>query len=327
MTRLERIYRIDQMLQDRKIVPRDVFLETLEVSLATFKRDLEYMRDRFHAPVEWDREAGGYRFSHDHNRTGPRYQLPGLWFNQQEATALATMQHLLASLDQGALLAPHIEPLMARIDAILGAGDTSSKELRKRIKVIAHHSRKADSASFADVGYALLQRRQITICYYARSRDETTERTVSPQRLVHYQANWYLDGYCHMKKALRTFALDGISRLQLCDERAIEIPARELDEHLTAGYGIFSGKTVQKARLRFSAERARWVAAENWHGQQNGIFEADGSYLLEVPYSDDRELLLDVLRHGGHVEVLSPPQLRRKVAQAHNEGASINRQA
>ena len=325
MTRLERIYRIDQMLQDRGIVPRDIFLETLEVSLATFKRDLEYMRDRFNAPVEWDRDAGGYRFSHNPKAAGPRYQLPGLWFNQQEATALATMRHLLESLDQGALLSPHIEPLMARIDAILGTGDMSSRELRKRIKVIGLHSRKTDSGFFSDVGYALLQRRQIEIRYYARSRDETSERRVSPQRLVHYQANWYLDGYCHLKKGLRTFALDGISRLQIRDDRAVEIAVRELDEHLAAGYGIFSGKTIQRARLRFSAERARWVSAESWHGQQKGAFEPDGRYLLEVPYSDDRELLLDILRHGGHVEVLSPPQLRRKVAEAHLDGARLNR--
>ena len=62
MDRTERLYRIDRLLNDRKVVPIGEFLDELEVSLATFKRDLEYLRDRFNAPVVWDRDAGGYRF-------------------------------------------------------------------------------------------------------------------------------------------------------------------------------------------------------------------------------------------------------------------------
>src|SRR4051794_1930787 len=62
MNRLERFYKIDQLLQERTVVPRDAFLHELEISLATFKRDLEYMRDRFNSPVIWDGAAGGYRY-------------------------------------------------------------------------------------------------------------------------------------------------------------------------------------------------------------------------------------------------------------------------
>jgi len=45
MDRSERFHRIDLLLNERGVVPREVFLQELEVSLATFKRDLEYMRD------------------------------------------------------------------------------------------------------------------------------------------------------------------------------------------------------------------------------------------------------------------------------------------
>ena len=50
-----------------------------------------------------------------------------------------------------------------------------------------------------------------------------------------------------------------------------------------------------------------------WQAQQEGAFEKDGSYLLEVPYHDDRELVMDVLRHGAEVEVLAPADLRKAV--------------
>jgi predicted DNA-binding transcriptional regulator YafY len=62
MDRLERFYKIDHLLQARKVVPLHSLQEELEVSPATLKRDLEYMRSRFNAPIIWDRVACGYRF-------------------------------------------------------------------------------------------------------------------------------------------------------------------------------------------------------------------------------------------------------------------------
>lgn len=107
MDRSERFYRIDELLSERGVVTRDAFLEELEVSPATFKCALEYMRDRYNAPVVWDADAGGYRFDKQPGAR-PRYELPGLWFSESEALALLTMEHLLSSLDEGGLIGPHI---------------------------------------------------------------------------------------------------------------------------------------------------------------------------------------------------------------------------
>src|SRR5213594_50468 len=91
MERLERFYKIDQLLKDRKAVSFSALQSSLGVSAATLKRDLEYMRERFNAPIEWDRETNGYRFGKP--RSGPRYELPGLWFNAGEAYALLSMTY------------------------------------------------------------------------------------------------------------------------------------------------------------------------------------------------------------------------------------------
>lgn len=89
MERLERFYRIDRLLKERAPVPFSALMQALEVSRATLKRDLDYMRDRFNAPIEYDRAARGYRFGA--RRAGPRYELPGLWFSADEAHALLTI--------------------------------------------------------------------------------------------------------------------------------------------------------------------------------------------------------------------------------------------
>jgi predicted DNA-binding transcriptional regulator YafY len=98
--------------------------------------------------------------------------------------------------------------------------------------------------------------------------------------------------------------------------KAIDVPEAELDELLGSGYGIFAGRDVTWAKLKFSPVAARWVASESWHPKQRGGYEADGSYVLEIPYSDHRELLRDILKHGPDVEVLAPASLREVVRSA-----------
>jgi predicted DNA-binding transcriptional regulator YafY len=324
MDRLERFYVIDQLLNERGVVPRAAILDRLEISLATFKRDLEYMRDRFNAPVVWDRERGGYRYD-GAARPGRKFELPGLWFSEREAFALATMRHLLAALDPGGLIGPQLAPLQARLDAILGLGEATAGELRKRIRIIPIGSRRMTLDHFSTVGAALIKRLRLRVTYRARSTNETTEREVSPQRLVHYRDNWYLDGWCHLRNGLRSFAVDSIAAAAMLDKPARDVAERTLDAWVDAGYGIFSGENVTWARLRFSAERARWVATEAWHPQQRGSVDGEGRYLLELPYADDRELVQDILRHGGEVEVLAPPELRRKLRAEHQRAARLNR--
>jgi predicted DNA-binding transcriptional regulator YafY len=132
---------------------------------------------------------------------------------------------------------------------------------------------------------------------------------------VHYRENWYCDAWCHLRQDVRSFAVDAIQSAQPLDQKAKSVPDRELDEVLAAGYGIFSGRKTIWAKLRFTPERARWVSAEQWHPQQKGRSERDGSYLLELPFSDHRELAMDILRHGPHVEVLEPASLREAVKE------------
>lgn len=316
MNRLERFYKIDQLLQDRKVIARDDFLTLLEVSLATFKRDLEYMRDRFNAPVIYDSELRGYRYENTTSNKS-KFSLPGLWFNEQEIFALITMQQLLENLDQGSIIGPHIKPFLSRLDAIIGEGESSSREIRKRIKLIEMGRRVQGNHFFSEVGVALLKRKRIEIQYYARAKNEITLREISPQRLIHYRDNWYLDAWCHLREGLRGFSLDGIRAITSVNKKATEVSIKSLDQFLATSYGIFAGESKHVAKLKFTPERARWVAAELWHPEQRGSFDESGAYILEFPYSDDRELLLDIAKHGAAVEVLSPKVLRDKVRKEH----------
>jgi predicted DNA-binding transcriptional regulator YafY len=311
MDRTERFYRIQQLLRQNRVVPASTFLRDLEISLATFKRDLEYMRSRLNTPIVWDRDLNGYRY----DRAMPVQELPGLWFTDTEIYALLTMERLLQGLEPG-LLGPHVAPLLERLKAAIGSGAHPAEEIHKRIRILHLAKRMLPPQYFQLAAGAVLQRHRLRITYYSRARDEVTQRDLSPQRLVHYRENWYLDAWCHLREDIRSFAVDAIRDAHLLDEPALEVSDEQLDAVLSSGYGIFSGRDVRWARLRFSPHRARWVAAEQWHPQQRARTEPDGSYVLELPYSDARELIMDILKHGAEIEVLEPPQLRQEVADA-----------
>jgi predicted DNA-binding transcriptional regulator YafY len=318
MDRLERFYKIDQLLKERKVVSFALFREKLGMSRASVKRDLEYMRERFNAPIEYHRSLNGYRFGKP--RSGPRYELPGLWFNAAEVQALLTTLQLLTSLQPG-LLDRQVSPLVERLRAILGSGDHSWKEVLKRIRIFLPERREGKAAHFSVVAAALLKRSRVWIRHYNRKEDSETEREISPQRLAYYRDNWYVDGYCHVREDLRSFAVDAIREAVMRDTRAKEVSDAELDKYLGSGFGIFAGSKVQWATLKFSPEAARWVSAQNWHPEQRVRVEKDGTYVLEVPYAEDRELVMEILKFGPDVEVLEPAGLRKRVSDSLKEAA------
>jgi predicted DNA-binding transcriptional regulator YafY len=315
MDRTERFYKIEALLRQHTTVSFANLQTVLEVSRATLKRDLLYLRTRLNAPIEWSQAAGGYRFTAHAHPESASHELPGLWFSATEIHALLTMQHLLSHLDSGGLLTHHVAPLMSRLNALLGGADQEATQVRRRVRIIGLAQRAVQPQHFQRVGTALVQRKRLALTYVARGTGDATEREVSPLRLVHYRDNWYLDAWCHLRRGLRNFAVDAITNAHLLDTPAKEVSDAKLDALFGPSYGIFSGKRIRWARLRFTPERARWVASEQWHPQQEGQLQADGSYLLRIPYADHRELIMDILKHGTHCEVLRPVSLRQVVAE------------
>ena len=318
MDRTERFYKIELLLRSRGCVSFAALREELDVSPATLKRDLQYLRDRLAAPIVYDAFDNGYRFEASAGARGvARQELPGLWFSENEIHALLTMHQLLAGLDDDGVLSRHLQPMMDKLQSMLGADAAQAKELMRRVKVIGTARRRVPSRSFELLGSALVQRRRVWLRYFKRSDRSESLREVSPQRLVNYRATWYLDAWCHASDAMRRFALDAVRDAKLLEAKAKNVAVRELEAELDAGYGIYGGgdAKVRWATLVFNEEAAQWVANEEWHPQQKSRRLADGRYELQVPYSDATELAMDILRHGDSVTVTGDTALVALIAQ------------
>lgn len=317
MSRTERIHQIVNLLDStRRPVPIQRFLDELEVSRATFKRDIEYLRDRLGAPIIWERgdegRSRGYVL-----RDGPDghsgFSVRGLWFNQSEIYALLMMHRLVSDMEPG-LIPAQSQALLTRITHLLGTADDDPQTVLSYIRILHSATRRRPSAWFEVIASATVRRRRLDLSYYTRSRDEETRRTVSPQRLLHYRENWYLLAWCHRVDDLRLFALDAVRHAERVPQPARRISGKRLEKVIGDGFGIFGGTSRQRARLRFSPTAARWIADEVWHPRQTTAWDGD-HLILDVPYGEPREIIMEILRHGPEVEVLGPVALRRQVVE------------
>jgi len=311
MNVFDRIYALHKQLAGaRRPIAKATLEARLECSPATVKRIIRDMRLYLDAPIEYDREYNGYYYAHE---ADTNFELPGLWFNAAELVSLLAMDQLLETLQPG-LLSADLAPMRKRLERILESRAMGTGELSRRTRILRATARRA-SPAFADVAGALAMRRRVTIRYHGRARDQESVRTVSPQRLIYYRDNWYLDAWCHASQGLRSFSLDRVRSAEPSEDIAIDMDEAALEIELGSGYGIFSGAAAQTAVLLFSANAARWVADEQWHPDQQGAWQTDGRFELRVPYSASEELLRDVLAYGADVEVLEPAALRKSAAE------------
>lgn len=319
MNVFDRIYALHkQLVGARHPVAKTTLEERLECSPATIKRIIRDMRLYLDAPIEYDREYNGYYYAAEMDA---HFELPGLWFNASELMSLLAMDQLLETVEPG-LLSTDLAPMRQRLERILDSRAMGTGELSRRTRILRATARR-QSPAFAPVAGALAMRYRLAIRYHGRGRDTVTERRVSPQRLVYYRDNWYLDAWCHRADGLRSFSLDRVQSAEIQDDAAVEMSAERLDSELGGGYGILSGAAKETAILHFSAQAARWVADETWHPEQSGTFRADGAYELRVPYAAPEELLRDILAYGAEVEVTAPATLRDEAARRLMAAAAI----
>ncbi len=313
MDKLNRLYRLHNLFRTRRRpVPLATIREHLNCSERTARRAIAELRDELGAPIDYNRELNGFGYQAPERDA---FELPGLWFSPDELYALLTSYQLLDNLQPG-LFEPYIAPIRERLGKLLTHRAAGAPEFARRIRILQIAARPADLDVFRTLATAVLTRKRLRMLYHGRARDVTTERTVSPQRLVYYRSNWYLDAWCHLRQDFRHFSIDRVHPVAVLDQPAREFSDDRLDRHFASAYGIFAGEPTATAVLRFSSSAARWVADERWHPLQEGEVLSDGGYELRVPYSQPQELIMDILKYGAEVEVLEPAGLRRQVAEA-----------
>ncbi len=323
MAKLDRIQQLHRLLvSHRRPVPLKKIADRLECAERTAHRLIEDMQTYFDAPIEYSRDHNGWHYVYDESLgTGDgKFEMPGLWLTSAELQSLTLLLSVLENFSEG-LLSEELGVVEKQIHRLLAARGIDPSALTQHIKVLPLGNRHVPGKIFQHIGEALLARQRVAIRYKSYTHEITT-RTISPQTLVHYRDNWYVDAFCHLRNELRVFSLARIVSLEITDQRADEIERETLRNHFGASYGIFAGKAQHTAKLRCFPEVAREISLQQWHPEQIGEWEGD-DYLLSFPYSNPKELIGDILRYTPNIYVEAPVALRKAVQEKLRVGLEL----
>ncbi|WP_171167986.1 YafY family protein [Streptomyces sp. I05A-00742] len=219
-----------------------------------------------------------------------------------EATALLVAARAVATLpglresDRQALVRA-----TAKIEAAAGEAAGASSRLSVTFE--------SEGGVFADVDRAIAERRRLWVRYYSPARDELTEREVDPIRLFAV-GHTYMEAWCRLSEARRTFRLDRVAEIRLLDEVSDPPPVEPRD--LSAG--LVQPAAEDPEVVVEVGPGGRWVAEYYPHDSAEELPEGGLRITLRTP--DPASLRRLALRLGRDGRIVSPPELATSARDA-----------
>jgi predicted DNA-binding transcriptional regulator YafY len=307
-TRLERIIYIDQQIRARRYPSAATLAGHFEVSKRTIYEDRAFMVDRFRAPIIYDAEHGGWAYTDD------MWVLPAMMVSEGELLAFFLSQVIA----QHYLGTPFEAPLRSALRHLM---QYLPDHVQVNVQEIAQHYTFRAGATVAvnaqlmlDLERAIREHRQVRITYYVASRGERTERVVDPYHFYNVRGDWYLIAYDHLRGEMRNFHLGRIEQWEILSSTFEPDATFCIQEYLAEGF-LTSMGAVYDIVIRFDAYQARWIRERQWHPTQQIEELPDGGLILRLRCGGLDEVRRWVMSYGSHAEVLTPPELRRVVAE------------
>ena len=304
----ERFLWFDDQVKDGMYPNANDLAYKFEVSRKTAQRDIDFMRDRLKAPLNYVPGKRGYAYDDE------AYALPGIWLNPEELGALFISTRLASTIPDRHLKASLISFLQQIVSAHSFKTPLSLDDLGEKISVKNIEYARVDDGIFYPLVDALFYGKALEIDYYSPHKDEATRRVIFPMHLLQYMGSWHMIAHCSLRNELRDFALAHIRTIQPSAAKKIRpCPTASIKDYIRKNFGLMNTDARIQVCLKFSAGIMPWVSEQIWHANQIQEIQADGSLCLTFPVADLREVKREILRFGAQVEVLAPESLRAEV--------------
>ncbi len=298
MSLLERIFYFHQeVLKGRFPNSRTVSVQ-FEVSVATSKRDIVYLRDRLLAPLIFSHEKNGY-FYQEKGFSLPFEDGPRVIF------LLAMLSKLAGEAGLGEL--SEVKELENRLSSMISS---DYGKLIDRISCEWIEVEFIDHQIFECITEGLVKGKYLDLLYRSLKGEDST-REVAPQRIINYQGRWYLLAYCELRRSTRLFHISRIRKTVVIEKNIPSDLSCDM-KFLEQSFGIFKGRQICNAEILFTSTAAELVRHQHWHKDQR-VEEIEGGVRLQLPVSDYREITMKILQYGAMARVIGPPELKKRV--------------
>jgi len=313
---MERMWRIHQILSGVSYPNCTGLSGELEVSAKTVMRDLEFMRDRLGLPLEYDAVKHGYYY------TAPVRDFPTMKVSQGEVAALLLAQKSLEQFRGTPFERPLAGAFRKLSQSLAGDMEVAWHELEQAMSVRRSGVGLADMQVFDLLAKAVTAREEVEFHYHKLAGESSEKRKVRPYHLGCIEDQWYLFAHDTGRGAIRTFALPRIRSVERTGETFRRPKDFSVAKLLEGSFAVFEGRNAKPVKILFTGVAARLIGERSWHPSQELSKRKDGVVLsMRVGLSPD--LVQWVLGWGGEAEVLSPPELRVRVAGAARSAAGV----
>jgi len=305
---LERIQKIHVALQQGGKVNCTRLAGELQVSTKTIQRDIDFMCDRWGLPIVYDPMEFSYGYS------SPVENFPGNTISEGELVALLVAQKAIEQYRGtpfGAPLANAFHALASRLpqEISVSMGDAQRLISFKPIGIPQAHLH-----HFQKISSSVLHHREIAFDYEKIMGRGAEPRRLQPYHLTCVQNQWYMIGHDLDRDAIRTFVLTRVSRVNVTTKKFVRPASFSIDAYLKGSFGIFTGNGDHKVVLRFDEFASKFIREKFWHESQTISEKKNGTLELTLQLNTFEEVQRWVLGWADHVEVISPKELRGKIA-------------
>jgi predicted DNA-binding transcriptional regulator YafY len=301
------LWAVSRLRSGRSLKAADLAQE-FEVNVRTAYRDLDFLRDDWRVPMEFDRAQGTYRL------TEPTVALPLVPLSEGELVALYFAEKVLAQY-RGTPFEADLRSAFRKIQELLpGEVRVSPASLDDFLSFDPGPLHTPDAQIFRDVLTAQRLRRRLLVRYRSLSSNRTTQRRIHPYHLFNHRGDWYVAAWDEARRQIRIFALHRIRRATLTTDGYEVPPGFRFDEYMADAFAIQKGEKPVRVAIRFAPRQARWIRERRWHRTARVQEELDGGLVLSLKVAETSEIRRWVLQFGGEAEVLEPESLRKAVA-------------
>jgi proteasome accessory factor B len=306
-----RLLFIDRRIKERGYPNCVALAAEWEVSEKTIQRDLDYLRDELDAPIAYDPVKHGYYY------TETRFSLPAMSVSESDLFSVCVAQNVLSQFRN--------TPLFQRLSSIFEKIRDSLPDktlvhpswMHDRILVFPEPATLVDSDVWNTLAKAIRDNRRVRIVHRSptQRKEPTDPRCIDPYYLVNHRGEWYVNGYCHYRKAIRTFAVSRISSATVLDD-VFTMPAGMTRERMFGDtLGIIWKEQFHTVRVRFSPDVAPYIRERQWHPRQRIVNARDGGLVIQFKTNHLHEVSDWVLSWGSAATVLAPPLLVQRISE------------
>jgi len=305
-----RVFQMDEYIRNGNYPSVAFFMDKFETSRRTIMRDLEFLQDRYEAPLAYDRTRGGYYY------TEQNFFIKSVLLSEGELFTVSTILPLLEQYKNTPLESSFKNILGKMMDLLPDQVQVDSNLSTSGITFIKDPLPEIDEVTFTSIFDAIKQRHTIEFGYRSISKQEHTKRDFDPYNVLCQKGNWYVIGYCHKHQDFIVYALSRMNNVKILSDSFKIKPEFNIKNHIDPDFGIWNNKEEpQKIELLFSSNINTYILERSWHVNQECHQNEDGSVYLSFMSNQMQETLFWILHFGSAVKVINPPELKEKVAE------------